>query len=247
MSGRQFFSWAAPVDSALRVLKYGLVALVRLPLGRSVRLSYGYTGEDRLLESLLKSLITYNGFYVEVGSNEPRFISNTFLLYRRGWRGICIDPNEELIGKHRRIRPRDRAVCAFVAHETQPLNFIQLSNNVLSTADPQYVPQFLAAGQQIVGTRQVQPRSLTSILVAEQAPAQFDLLAVDAEEFDLSVLQSLDFQRFRPRLVMVEADDFDPAQPQQHPIFQLLVAQNYVFKGSILTNLYFMSQPAAGQ
>ena len=242
VSGRQFFTWTAPVSSGLRVLKYGLVALVRLPLGRSVRLSYGYTGEDRLLESLLKPLVTYNGFYVEVGCNEPRFISNTFLLYRRGWRGICIDPNQALIGKHRRIRPRDQAVCAFVGHETREVDYVQLSNHVLSTADPQYVPQYVAEGQQILTTRRMRPRALTDILTAHHAPAGFDLLAVDAEEFDLSVLQSLDFGRFRPRLVMVEAEDFDPAQPGQHPIFQFLTAKGYGFKGSILKNLYFMNE-----
>lgn len=221
-------------------MKYALVAIIRLPLGRSVRLSYGYTGEDRLIESLLKPLITQNGFYVEVGSNEPRFISNTFLLYRRGWRGICIDPNEALIQKHHRIRPRDRAVCAFVAHESQDLEFIQFSNNVLSTADPLYIPQYLAEGQQMLGTRQVRPRSLTDILLSEQAPARFDLLAIDAEEFDFSVLQSLDFTRFHPRLIMVEAEDFDPVQPQQHVIVEFLRAKGYVLQGSILKNLYFM-------
>lgn len=240
VSGKQFFSWSSPLSSSVRVLKYVLVALVRLPLGRSVRLSYGYTGEDRLLESLLKPLITYSGFYVEVGSNEPRFISNTFLLYRRGWRGICIDPNEELIKKHRRIRPRDQAVCAFVSHEPQALEFIEFSNNVLSTADPLYVPQYVEEGQTIRAIRQVQPRTLTEILVTQNAPAEFDLLTIDAEEFDFSILKSLDFSKFRPRLIMVEAEDFNPNQPDTHVIFQFLLERDYLFKGSLLKNLYFM-------
>ncbi|MBC6696529.1 FkbM family methyltransferase [Hymenobacter puniceus] len=244
MSFRQFFSWSNPVSSGLRSLKYVLVALLRLPLGRSARLSYGYTGEDRLLESLLKPLVTYNGFYVEVGCNEPRFISNTFLLYRRGWRGICIDANQQLIDKFGRIRPRDQAVCAFVAHELEPLAYLEFGNNVLSTADPQYVPQYLAQGEQIERTRQVQPRTLTAILDERHAPPHFDLLTIDAEEFDLSVLESLDFEAYRPRLVMVEAEDFDPLQPLQHPITTFLLARNYSFKGSILKNLYFLDEAA---
>ncbi|WBO82994.1 FkbM family methyltransferase [Hymenobacter yonginensis] len=244
VSFRQFFSWSSPVSSGLRSLKYVLVALLRLPLGRSVRLSYGYTGEDRLIESLLKPLVTHNGFYVEVGCNEPRFISNTFLLYRRGWRGICIDANEKLIRKFGRIRPRDQAVCAFVSHEPEPLTYLEFSNNVLSTADPQYVPQYLAQGEEIERTRQVQPRTLTAILQECHAPARFDLLTIDAEEFDLSVLESLDFAAYRPRLVMVEAEDFDPLHPLQHPISTFLLARNYRFKGSILKNLYFLDEAA---
>ncbi|MBC8084115.1 MAG: FkbM family methyltransferase, partial [Hymenobacter sp.] len=104
------------------------------------------------------------------------------------------------------------------------------------------VPRYLAEGQRILATHRVRPQTLTDILAARQAPARFDLLAVDAEEFDLSVLHSLDFARFRPRLVLVEAEDFDPAQPRQHPIFRFLLAQGYVFKGSILKNLYFMEE-----
>ncbi|SHK97016.1 FkbM family methyltransferase [Hymenobacter psychrotolerans] len=240
MSFRQFFTWASPFHSGLRSLKYVLIGLVRLPLGRSVRLSYGYTGEDRLIESLLKPLVTHNGYYVEVGCNEPRFISNTFLLYRRGWRGICIDANEQLVQKYRRIRPRDQAVCAFVSHRTEALSYLEFANSVLSTADPQYVPQYLARGEQLRSRRQVQPHSLTAILAERNAPARFDLLAIDAEEFDLSVLQSLDFGRYRPRLVLVEAEDFDPSQPLLHPICTFLLPLGYVLKGSMLKNLYFM-------
>ncbi|HEY8402846.1 MAG TPA: hypothetical protein VIK89_16380 [Cytophagaceae bacterium] len=91
-SFKQFFTWKYPLSSFLRSLKYLVMAILRIVTGRSVRYSYSFTGEDRLIESILKPIITRTGFYIDVGCNEPRFISNSFLFYRRGWRGVTIDP-----------------------------------------------------------------------------------------------------------------------------------------------------------
>jgi hypothetical protein len=57
-----------------------------------------------------------------------------FVTCRRGWRGVCIDANEQLIRKFGRIRPRDQVVCAFAAYEPQPLASLEFGNNVLPTA-----------------------------------------------------------------------------------------------------------------
>src|SRR5687767_11201625 len=60
------------------------------------------------------------GNYVDVGCNAPLRYSNTFDLYKRGWRGIAIDANPELIEKYRAVRPEDVAVVAAIsdsAHE----------------------------------------------------------------------------------------------------------------------------------
>jgi FkbM family methyltransferase len=208
-------------------------------MGRSVRVSYAFTAEDRIIESLLKPLITYEGFYVDVGCNDPRFISNTFLLYRRGWKGICVDANEKLIAKHKKIRPRDKAICALVSNEKKEMDFVTLTNNVLSSAENKYLHEMRQQGQQIVDKKRMTTRSLTEILDECHAPSSFDLLSVDAEEFDLMVLQSLDFNRYIPKLIVAEAEDFEANNPTVHPMYIFLTGKGYKLTGSILTNLYF--------
>lgn len=51
--------------------------------------SYSQNGEDILLEAIFYK--QQKGFYVDVGAHHPIKYSNTFLLYKRGWRGINID------------------------------------------------------------------------------------------------------------------------------------------------------------
>lgn len=236
----QFFTWRSPVFSLARSIQYALLAWLRLGLGRNLRFSYGYTGEDRLIESLLNLPVYYQGFYVDVGCNRPRFISNTFLLYRRGWRGICIDANPKLIRYFSYIRPRDQTVTALVGDSEERLSFYHFENDVLSTVSPENIAQYAAQGLHPAKVETLAVRSLTDILSALQAPPRFELLCIDAEEHDEAVLRSLDFSQYLPRLIVVEAEDFDPENPQKHPIFAFLHPLGYRLAGSLLKNLYFI-------
>ncbi|MCU0438445.1 MAG: FkbM family methyltransferase [Raineya sp.] len=243
VSFSQFFTFKSPFLSLLRVFKYWFLSLNRLTFGRSARISYAFTGEDRLIESLLKPKITKTGFYVEVGCNHPTFISNSFLFYRRGWKGICIDANETLIRKYKYLRPKDRAVFSFVSNITQPIEFIELTNNVLSSIDTHYIEKCLQEGQKIVAKKNIVPRSLTDILDEQQCPKVFDFLSVDVEEHDYEALSSLDFDKYTPHLIIVEAEDFNTEKPEQHRIYNLLNNKGYQLSGYILTNLYFTFLP----
>lgn len=242
VSFRQFFYWRSPIVSFFRVIKYASLGVFRIVLGRAVKQSYAYTGEDRLLESMLKKQIEYNGFYVDVGCNDPRFLSNTFLFYRRGWSGLCVDANEKLIRKFRKVRPRDISICCLVSNDENQREFYEMTNDVLSTTEKAFVNEYLEQGQRITNRKFLQPKSLSKILDENDVPPQFDILSIDAEEHDFMVLQSLDFSRYSPNIIIIEAEDFNPDIPQDHPIYKFLVAHQYNFEGSILKNLYFRKE-----
>ena len=68
--------------------------LLKLVLGRGTFRSYSQFGEDALVNSLFRN--KKYGIYVDVGAYHPILYSNTYALYRRGWRGFAIDPNPSL-------------------------------------------------------------------------------------------------------------------------------------------------------
>ena len=47
-------------------------------------------------------------------------------------------------------------------------------------------------------------RTLSSLLDEVNAPLAFDLLSLDVEGNELAVLQGLDFQRYKPKGILVE-------------------------------------------
>ena len=238
VSFRQFFTWRYPIRSLFRTVTIILSAIGRLFLGRSLKYSYAFAGEDRLIESLLKPRITEPGFYVDVGCNHPTLFSNTYGLYRKGWRGICIDANPQLVDLYRLCRPRDKALAALVSDDPKERDFYRVQNDVLSTTATDFLEEYRKEGLTIevqkYGTHQ-----LTDMLVTAQAPTHFDLLSVDTEEHDLQVLRSLDLAVYCPRLIVVEDESFNPLRPEDNEINHYLSGFGYVLQGYVLKNLYF--------
>lgn len=241
VSFRQFFSWRYPVLSSFKIIGVISSSAIRLLLGRSVRYSFAHTGEDRILEGLLKPLITENGFYVEVGCNHPILFSNTYGLYRKGWTGICVDANPALKEKFNRLRPRDRFILALVSDTSSEREFYIIQNDVLSTTEKNN--KEAAANQGLTfNTIKYFPQSLTSILDKHNAPQEFDLLSIDAEEHDYHVLRSLDFSKYKPQVIIIEDETYSFDESASNAIVDFMGRNGYVLVGFILKNLYFQRQ-----
>ena len=82
-------------------------------------LSYSQAGEDLLVRNMLRSRLKkgYVGFYADLGCYEPRLGSNSYLFYRYGWRGICVDANPLFAPHYALVRPRDVFIHAAVGEE----------------------------------------------------------------------------------------------------------------------------------
>ena len=143
-----------------------------------------------------------------------------------------------MIKKFSFLRPRDIAVEALVSDNTQEMDFYIIQNDVLSTSESENLA--LAKEENLeYQTLKVVPRTLTSILDEYQAPKDIDILSIDAEEHDYNVLNSLDFNRYIPKLIIVEDETFDISNPGKNRINNLLLGKGYILLGFILKNLYF--------
>ena len=211
---------------------------MRLLLGRSLKYSFGFSGEDRILEGIYKPIIDQPGYYVDVGCNHPVFLSNTYGLYRKGWRGVCVDANRDLINKHKKYRPKDISVCALVSNEEKEREFYKVSNDGLSTTERKNLSEkeIQALGYQ---TEIHQAKTLTTILSEASAPQHIDILSIDVEEHDFQVLQSLDFDLYKPTVIVVEDETFDFYKIARHQIVEYLEDKGYNLEGYVLKNLYF--------
>ena len=71
-------------------------------------------GEDLVL---LKNINNKsNNFYVDVGCYHPLHLSNTYLLYKKGWRGINIDVSKYSIDLFNYMRPDDMNIEAAISN-----------------------------------------------------------------------------------------------------------------------------------
>lgn len=182
---------------AVRRIRSGNLRLADLAYGRP---SFSQFGEDRVIEQLFANR-TRPGFYVDVGAFHPYSGSNTYLLYRGGWRGINIEPVPDLCAEIRKHRPRDLTLQLAVAETPGTAEFLS-TGSFSGIADKHYL--WGSQGERIT----VETRPLGDVL-AEHLPAgqSIDVLDVDCEGRDLIVLQSNDWSRFRPRVILAEWHD----------------------------------------
>ena len=94
--------------------------------------SYAQNGEDILLERLFGRQA--DGFYVDVGANDPTDFSLTRHFYDCGWHGVNVEPVPALFARLCAERPRDRNLNVGVAARAGERPFYEIvGQSVLST------------------------------------------------------------------------------------------------------------------
>jgi FkbM family methyltransferase len=81
----------------------------------------------------LENFDATRSLYIDIGANHPTAISNTYLFYRRGLRGITIEPDQDLIKLHRRYRPGDVALAIACGSEPSVQVFERRAIGALSS------------------------------------------------------------------------------------------------------------------
>lgn len=171
------------------------------------RMTYAGNGEDILLSEYLFKHQS-KGFYVDVGCFHPKLVSNTHLLYKRGWRGINIDPNDRSMALFDLYRRRDINLRMGVAPEEKELTYYDFAEGGVNTFSEEYAEHINnRSWSTLLSEEKVMCYRLETIL-EKYLPENtaIDVLDVDVETFDLEVLKSNDWERFRPKVVLVEEE-----------------------------------------
>jgi FkbM family methyltransferase len=160
--------------------------------------------EDLLLMEMLAKAGA-RGPYVDVGCNHPFKLSNTYLLYRNGWRGLCVDPLPRFSKLYRRWRPEDHFRAVAVGESSGELPLHEFESDVLSTLDADLSLQYQSQGYRLRGTSNVRVAPLNALLSECSLKAPVSLLSIDIEGHELPALKSIDLDKWRPVLVCIEA------------------------------------------
>jgi FkbM family methyltransferase len=202
--------------------------------------SYSQEGEDIILSCMFRN--KHVGFYVDVGAYHPKRFSNTFLFYKRGWRGINIDAMPAVRKTFIKARPRDINLEIAVSDKKERLTYhifdeTALNGFIVSLADRRGAKN---AKNRIVRTVDMESDTLGNILDGYVPPGQWiDFLTVDVEGMEYEVLRSNNWEKYRPYVVLVEMLGKTIEEILKHEITSLLGAYNYqVFAKTINTVIY---------
>ena len=190
------------------------------------RKSYSMEGEDLELLKLTKNI--NQGFYVDAGCYHPLRLNNTYLLYKKKWNGLNIDLSEFTIDLFNYMRPDDVNVHSAISNsESEVIVYHQKKISQLTTIKKN-IAQERMTGQ--IKEREMISKKLTTILNNSRfCNRKIDFLNIDLEGADMSALQSLDFEIYRPKIICVEITD---KILENSDIFKFLKKLNYKKKWS---------------
>jgi FkbM family methyltransferase len=140
------------------------------------------------------------GYFVEVGANQPQIASQTWHLEQHGWSGVLIEPLPHLAEQLRRARrARVFAVaCSSPDKAGRELPFF------VAGAGSSLERKGMRPGTRPSTTINVPVMSLDQVLQQAGAPKPIDFLSIDVEGHEIEALRGLDFNLWRPRLILME-------------------------------------------
>lgn len=188
-------------------------------------ISYAQNFEDVMLWRALKHI--KNGFYIDIGAQDPIVDSVSKSFYEQGWRGLSVDPVEQYVAKLRSDRKDEIILQAAIGNQSGFMTFYAFENTGLSTGDEVLAKRHVAAGFPCVQTS-VPIITLDSLLDNVTAP-DIHWMKIDVEGFEASVLSSWHGLSRLPWIVVVESTVPLSQEQTHHEWEHMLLAKGYQF------------------
>ncbi len=210
---------------------------------------FSFSGVDVIIENIFRK--KNDGFYIDVGCQHPIKNNNTFLLYKKGWKGINIDLDIDNINLFNIARPKDDNINIAVSnkvgvtdlyfyHKKSPINTIDKRTSDFQKAHVSEI-------------KKVKTNTLVNIINSSKYyNNKIDLLTIDVEGHEINVLEGFDFNFNKPDVIVVEYLDLSAKKLEvknldiekifKTEIYNFLISKNYILANCIYSDLIFISK-----
>ena len=166
-------------------------------------ISYSQNFEDVILGRVFKHVS--NGFYIDIGAQDPIRDSTSKHFYDQGWSGINVEPVPKYASRLRETRSRDIVIEKVVTHNLDEIEFYLVHDTGLSTASLILASNYTADGR-FVEKVLVETASLDNILELANGK-EVHWLKIDVEGNEKSVLTSWKDSKVRPWVLVIESTE----------------------------------------
>ena len=173
-------------------------------------LYFSQNGEDVVLSKIFDQELfgdeKYQGFYVDVGAYHPFRYSNTFYFYRKGWSGINIDADDRFFKLFSFFRKKDKNLNLAIGLNKEKRFFYIFEDAAFNTFDERLAKNLIkSGGSKLLDKRKLETLSLEEVLDKNLNYQQkIDFMNIDVEGLDLEVLKSNNWDKYAPRVILVE-------------------------------------------
>jgi len=206
--------------------------------------SYSQAGEDRIVSFILAYIHYAEPFtYLDIGAYHPTTINNTYLFYKKGATGVLVEPNVDICKVLRAVRPRDTVIEAGIGitaqREADYYRMTEPSWNTFSKEEAEHQEKITNKRIRIREVVKMPLLDINSVMAEHFEGKAPTYVSIDAEGIHFEILKTIDFARFRPKLICIETlvSGTTKTIPE---IAEFMAGKNYVARGATFVNTIFV-------
>jgi FkbM family methyltransferase len=203
-----------------------------LPAYKYSKTAYAQEGEDMMVNRFFE--FQKKGVYVDVGAHHPFRFSNTCFFYRKGWSGINIDPLPEVVPLFKKYRKRDVNIQKGVSLKQEQLLYYSFNEPAYNTFSEAKANEYISAGLGLPLLKKIKIDTLPlHMILDEHLPAgtAIDFLSIDTEGLEMEVLQSNNWEKYRPTIIIIEDHTVEIKKHFTSELNIFMEQKNYVLVG----------------
>ena len=207
--------------------------------GYSIK-SYSQEGEDMILKRMLEK--KQIGFYVDVGAHHPFRFSNTYFFYKQGWKGINIDAMPGSMKLFNKFRPRDINLELPISNSDQILTYYAFNEPALNSFSKELSQERNGKNGYFIQQEINLETSKLSSVLDNYLPKgiEIDFLSIDVEGLDLDILYSIDWNKYRPKIILIEILGSSLSEIDNNEITLFLKKYRYIVFAKAVHTVFFV-------
>ena len=194
---------------------------VRYKLLKKNKKTFSQFGEDLFVKNFFENQKI--GKYVDLGAFHPMRLSNTFLLYKKGWSGTNIDLNPITIDLFKIARSNDNNICCLLGDKNDLLRDVYYEDWSAASS--------LSENKNLKNKKQMKTKTFESLINHD-----FDFLNIDLEGHDYEILQTINFHKFNPKLICIEI--LENCSDREN-IFRFMEQNKFIFLKNLGPSFFF--------
>ncbi|MDC2989896.1 FkbM family methyltransferase [Candidatus Pelagibacter sp.] len=224
--------------------------LKKIYYSKYTKKSYSISNVDLIIDRMFAN--KKSGNFIDLGCNHPIKFNNTYLLYKRGWRGLNIDLDETSINEFNKIRKFDFNVQALISNSSNQSKKVYFyhKRSAINTVSDQLI-KYRKSKKSDYKIIEQKTKTLNEII--DNSPLKdknIDLLSIDIENHEYEVLENFDFKKYKIDVIVTECHDLGQNKLEiynqnieniiNNKLYNHLVSNNYKLINWVNSDLIFV-------